>query len=108
MLQSSDVAATLQPVQRRLGVVRAEQWALLGAGAGATAGIALLVAGRLVTLPNTVALALTLLVLGALGGVLFGVVRRPDFLQTARTVDRHFALDDRVTTAVEFQDSNQP
>jgi hypothetical protein len=43
-------------------------------------------------------------VLGTVGGLLYGLARRVRPLDAARLVDRAFGLDDRVTTALEYAD----
>jgi hypothetical protein len=47
-----------------------------------------------------------ILVLGVLAGLISGMWLWPDLVEAARIVDRHFALDDRLTTALQFRSSS--
>jgi hypothetical protein len=52
--------------------------------------------------PHAVAIAIGLVVAGALGGALWGFVKRTSQTDAARLADRAFGLEDRVTTALEW------
>ncbi len=79
---------------------RAEHYALRGLFWGlAVAVVPLLVKGPLAVwaLP----LGIAAVAVGAVGGLLYGLVRRVDPFDAARLADRAFGLADRVTTALE-------
>jgi hypothetical protein len=48
------------------------------------------------------------MVLGLMAGVVYGARRWPDSHDAARAADRHFALQDRLTTALEYHSSTDP
>ena len=80
---------------------RAEHYAIRGLFWGALVAIVpLLVKGPL----SVWALPLggAAVVVGTVGGLLYGLVRRVPSLQAAHLADRAFGLDDRVTTALEY------
>lgn len=116
MLQPSfDALQTLEPVRRRLGTAMIQRWALRGLAVGSAAGITVLLIGHIGYVYGVprygttgVALAVASAVVGMGAGAYLGSCRRPTTLQSARTVDRHFAFDDRLTTALEFHASDHP
>jgi hypothetical protein len=103
------VVDALQPVRRRLGRAQVGKWALRGLGVGTAAALILLATahvGALVWEP--LPLGLGAMVLGTLVGVAVGARRWPDSYAAARAADRHFALQDRLTTALEYHSSTLP
>src|SRR5687768_11436133 len=52
--------------------------------------------------PRALAIAIGLVVAGALAGALWGVLKRTSQTDAARLADRAFGLEDRVTTALEW------
>src|SRR5438270_7211576 len=93
----------LGPVRWRLGLRRLERSALYGLTIGAATGAFLLLLGRAGLLPDTRAAALALVAAGTVAGALTSTRRWPGMVDAARAVDRHFALQDRMTTALELE-----
>jgi hypothetical protein len=54
--------------------------------------------------PRAIAIAIALVVLGALAGAVWGLLKRTSQTDAARLADRAFGLDDRVATALEWVD----
>jgi len=106
--QALDVRDALRPVIRAMGVGRIARSTLLGFAAGAVGGAVLLAAARLHSFDRALLLALLSTALGAVVGVAFGAMRWPRPLEAARAADRHFGLDDRLTTALELRSSDSP
>ncbi|PYM93665.1 MAG: hypothetical protein DME04_10795 [Candidatus Rokuibacteriota bacterium] len=88
-------------IRREIRRRRGEYYGLRGAFWGAVAGFAVLLAKQGVggTAPWV---AGSLVVIGALAGVVYGVARRVGRLDTARVADRAFGLHDRVATTLEW------
>jgi hypothetical protein len=103
-----DVSRTLKPVIRSIGIARVARGLVLGFTLGALVGTGVLVAGHIYAFAAAHPIALTCLILGALAGVVWGIVRWPREAEAARTADLFFALDDRLTTAVELRGSDAP
>ncbi|HEY8686316.1 MAG TPA: hypothetical protein VIO57_11980, partial [Chloroflexota bacterium] len=100
------VVDALQPVRRRLGLAQVRVWAVRGLGIGAAAALILLGTAHAGALPwEPWPLGLAAMVLGTLVGSAFGARRWPDSHTAARAADRHFALQDRLTTALEYSAS---
>jgi hypothetical protein len=100
------VTEALQPVRRRLGMARVRIWALRGLTVGAVVALIVLVLAHVVSLPwEPLPVGIGAMVLGTLAGAAFALRRWPDSHAAARAVDRHFALQDRLTTALEFDAS---
>ena len=91
----------LRRIRREIRRRRGEYYGLRGAFWGAVAGFAVLLAKQGVggTAPW---IAGSLVVIGALAGVVYGVARRVGRLDTARVADRAFGLHDRVATTLEW------
>src|SRR5213594_2529777 len=91
----------LRRIRREIRRRRGEYYGLRGAFWGAVAGFAVLLAKQGVggTAPWV---AGSLVVIGALAGVVYGVARRVGRLDTARVADRAFGLHDRVATTLEW------
>lgn len=103
------VVEALEPVRRRLGRAQIQTWALHGLAVGAAVALILLGAAHAGALPwEPLPLGLAAMVLGMLTGAAFGVRRWPDSHTAARVADRHFALQDRLTTALEYHSSTEP
>lgn len=102
-----DVREALIPVRRAMMLRRVLRWSVaglaLGAGIAAAALLVLRVHGGTV-----MAAPLLLLAVIPVAGALLALVLRPDFEEAARRTDRHFGLQDRLTTALEFRASNEP
>jgi hypothetical protein len=103
-----DVSRTLKPVIRSIGIARVARGLVLGFTLGALVGTGVPVAGHIYAFAAAHPIALTCLILGALAGVVWGIVRWPREAEAARTADLFFALDDRLTTAVELRGSDAP
>lgn len=80
---------------------RAEHWALRGLFWGAVAGV-LVLAAKVVLEAWAVEAAAGLVVLGLVGGALWGLARPVDRLDAARLADRGWELHDRIATALEW------
>lgn len=91
------VRRVVAQVRRR----RAEHYGLRGAFYGGVLAALVLLAKGLVG-PAALPAALALLVLGALAGVVFGLVLAAPRDDAARLADRAFGLEDRVATALEW------
>lgn len=103
-----DLDAILAPARRRLAQARVELWAVRGLAAGAAAGLLVILAAHARPWGGATVAAMLLVGLGGLAGMGWGVRLWPDTAQAARAVDRHFALSDRVTTALETASSDRP
>jgi hypothetical protein len=103
------VVDALEPVRRRLGMAQVRVWALRGLGTGAALALILLGTAHAATLPwEPLPLGLAAMALGTLAGAVFGARKWPDAHTAARAADRHFALHDRLTTALEYRSSTDP
>lgn len=102
------VLDALQPVRRRLGLARVRSWTVRGVGAGAVPALLLVGLSHVTTLPagTVVAVDGAVLLLGALAGAAVGVWQWPDAGAAARAADHHFALQDRLITALEYRASS--
>ncbi len=101
MPEAADLHGLVSAVARQLRRRRAEYYALRGAFFGALAGLfPLLLKGVLGTPAPFLAVALTCL--GAGVGALTGLLLKLPRGEPARLVDRAFALQDRVATALEW------
>lgn len=103
-----DVARTLAPVVRTIGLRYVTRGALFGFAAGVVAGAIVLVAAHVWTFGVAVPAAVVIAALGALAGVAVGVARWPRAMDAARAVDLHFGLEDRLTTALELREDTTP
>jgi len=103
-----DVLAVLAPARRQLGLRRVASWAVRGLLAGGIVALLVLSAAHLHLFPAALAVAAGAVVAGLLVGLAIGIRRWPDRLQTARAVDHHFNLHDRLTTALELRTSALP
>lgn len=103
-----DVRSALAPLRRALGMKRSVLWVIRGLGCGAAAGAMILVVRHFFIFGAGAELAFSALVVGVLAACVAAVVRWPSILEAARTADRVFTLKDRLTTALEFQDSYDP
>ncbi len=103
-----DVLAVLAPARRQLGLRRAASWAVRGLLAGGIVALLVLGAAHLHLFPAALPVAPGAVVAGLLVGLAIGIRRWPDRLQTARAVDQHFNLHDRLTTAFELRTSSLP
>lgn len=103
-----DVLAVLAPARRQLGLRRVASWAVRGLLAGGIVALLVLGAAHLHRFSVALLVAAGAVVLGLLVGLAIGIRRWPDRLQTARTVDHHFNLHDRLTTALELRTSDLP
>jgi len=103
-----DVLAVLAPARRQLGLRRVASWAVRGLLAGGIVALLVLSAAHLHPFPAALAVAAGAVVAGLLVGLAIGIRRWPDRLQTARAVDHHFNLHDRLTTALELRTSALP
>lgn len=99
-----DVVAALSPARRKLGIDRVVVWCVRGLAAGMAGAIAVLALAHLWVIPAWPEV-LALPVLGAAAGATLGIRRWPRSIEAARAVDRHFELQDRVTTALELHAS---
>lgn len=103
-----DIARTLTPVARSIGLGRVARGALLGFAAGAAIGAGILVVAHLRAFGFAVPAAIIAAAFGVLAGAAFGVARWPRALEAARAADLHFGLDDRLTTALELREAETP
>jgi len=103
-----DVLVVLAPARRQLGLRRTASWALRGLLAGGIVALFVLGAAHLHVFSAAMLVAAGALVAGLLVGLAIGIRRWPDRLQTARAVDHHFDLHDRLTTALELRTSDLP
>ncbi len=103
-----DVLAVLAPARRQLGLRRATSWAVRGLLAGGIVALLVLGAAHLYLFSAALLIAAGAAVAGLLVGLAIGIRRWPDRLQTARAVDHHFNLHDRLTTALELRTSALP
>jgi len=103
-----DVLAVLAPARRQLGLRRVASWAVRGLLAGGIVALVVLGAAHLRLFSAALPVAIGALVAGLLVGLAIGIRRWPDRLQTARAVDHHFNLHDRLTTALELRTSDLP
>src|SRR5579872_702595 len=103
-----DVLNIIAPARRHLGVRRTLFWTNRGLLAGACGAVLTLTVAHLHAFPATLGIAAVILVAATVGGLIAGIRRWPDNLQTARAVDRRFNLHDRVTTALELRASQWP
>src|SRR2546422_11762217 len=101
MEQPVGMESLLRRIRREIRRRRAEYYGLRGAFWGAVVGVAILLVKQGVGGLAPWA-AGSLIVLGALAGVVYGAARRIDRLDTARVADRAFGLDDRVATTLEW------
>jgi hypothetical protein len=101
-----DVVAALAPVRRLIGLRRIGQWVARGVGVGAAGGVIVFGVAQLHSFPVALPAALSVLCAGAVAGLIVGLRCWPSSLEAARTVDGHFALRDRLTTALEFKSSD--
>jgi len=103
-----DVLAVLAPARRQLGLRRVTSWAVRGLLAGGIVALLVLGAAHLYLFSAALLIAAGAVVAGLLVGLAIGIRRWPDRLQTARAVDHHFNLHDRLTTALELRTSALP
>jgi len=103
-----DVLAVLAPARRQLGLRRVTSWAVRGLLAGGIVALLVLGAAHLYLFSAALLIAAGAAVAGLLVGLAIGIRRWPDRLQTARAVDHHFNLHDRLTTALELRTSALP
>lgn len=103
-----DVLAVLAPARRQLGLRRVASWAVRGLLAGGIVALLVLGAAHLHRFSAALLIAAGAVVAGLLVGLAIGIRRWPDRLQTARAVDHHFNLHDRLTTALELRTSSLP
>ena len=101
MAQSTSLEDLVRRVAWQVRLRRAEHHLLRGAFWGAVAAAVLLV-GRGAVGTWAVPAAVGVFVLGAAGGFVWGLARRPDPRDAARLADRAFGLQDRVATALEW------
>src|SRR6185295_18053877 len=80
---------------------RAEHHALRGAFWASLPAVAVIALKGPIR-PRAVAIAVALIVAGALGGIVWGLVRHTSRPDAARLADRAFGLEDRVSTALEW------
>lgn len=106
--QRLDIARTLAPVIRAIGLTRVAHGALLGFTLGAMVGTGVLVAAHVRPFDFSLRVALLSVALGVAAGVAWGVARWPRAPEAARTADLYFGLDDRLTTALELRSSSAP
>jgi hypothetical protein len=85
---------------------RAEHYGLRGLFWGAAAGVLPLLL-RSVLGPWGLALAIVVLVVGAVAGVLYGLLKRVEPADAARLADRAFGLAERLSTALEWADREE-
>jgi hypothetical protein len=85
---------------------RAEHYGLRGLFWGAAAGVVPLLF-RTALGPWGLALAVGLLVAGAVAGVFVGLLKRVDAADAARIADRAFGLSDRLSTALEWAERDE-
>ncbi|HLI76986.1 MAG TPA: hypothetical protein VKV02_08575 [Acidobacteriaceae bacterium] len=97
-----DVARALRPVRRSIGLRQVAFWAFRGLAGGAIAGVLLLLSAHVRAWPATPA-ALAVLIAGVVIGSAIGCAQWPDLMGTARAVDRHVDLGERLTTALELR-----
>lgn len=98
----------LRPVRRRRLRQAVVRWALAGAVAAATVGIALAILYRWEPAPYLPALGLALLVIGPLTGALLAARRAPDWHTLAIEIDDRCQLQDRAQVALEFSACSSP
>ncbi len=103
-----DVLAIVAPARRQLGLRRVASWAVRGLLAGGIVALLVLGAAHLYLFSAALLIAAGAVVAGLLVGLAIGIRRWPDRLQTARAVDHHFNLHDRLTTALELRTSALP
>ena len=103
-----DVARTLAPVTRAIGLARLTRAALLGLAAGAAGGAGILVAAHLRTFDLALPAAVIVAAVGLLAGAAIALARWPRPMEAARVADLQFQLDDRLTTALELRGSEAP
>ncbi|HEY7540395.1 MAG TPA: hypothetical protein VIF11_09655 [Methylomirabilota bacterium] len=103
MTESPRIEGLLRRVGREIRRRRAEYYGLRGAFWGAVAGVAVLLAKHALA-GRAPWIAAGLMVLGAVGGIVYGAVRRVRRGDVARVADRAFGLDDRVATTLEWAD----
>jgi len=75
---------------------------------GAVIAAAILLARRLAVFPAALPLSAAAVAAGGLFALVLGIIYWPSILEAARTADRKFSLDDRLTTALEFRESQHP
>lgn len=103
-----DVLAVLAPVRRQLGLRRVASWAVRGLLTGGIVALLVLGAAHLHRFSAALVIAAGALVAGLLVGLAIGIRHWPNRLETARVVDHHFNLHDRLTTALELRTSELP
>src|SRR5579859_7813948 len=103
-----DIARTLNPVARAIGLTRIAHGALIGFEVGATAGAVALLAAHFGSFDVSLPVGLLILALGVLAGAVFGLSRWPRAPEAARAADLYFGLEDRLTTALELRTSDDP
>jgi len=89
-----------------MGLRRIGQWVARGAGLGAAAGGVVLGMAQLHSFRAALPVAASVLCAGGLAGLIAGLRHWPSSLEAARAVDGHFALRDRLTTALELKSSD--
>ncbi|MGH2441909.1 MAG: hypothetical protein ACRDFX_01950 [Chloroflexota bacterium] len=94
----------LPAVRTKLGLRNIARWSVRGLGAGAALSVLLLALHR-AGLPFPTILPLVLPLVGLLLGSIVGARAWPTILEAARTVDFHFGLHDRLTTALQLEGS---
>lgn len=103
-----DIAQTLKPAVRAIGLSRIVRGAVLGFALGAFLGAGVLLAGHVWSLGSTVLTAVLLVAAGVVAGAAWGIMHWPGEQEAARAADLYFGLDDRLTTAVELRGSDTP
>jgi hypothetical protein len=101
MTESPRIEGLLRRVGREIRRRRAEYYGLRGAFWGAVAGVAVLLAKHALA-GRAPWIAASLMVLGAVAGIVYGASRRVRRGDIARVADRAFGLDDRVATTLEW------
>lgn len=110
MLDSTtfDAREALGPVRRRLVLRQVVRWAWAGAGLGAALGAVVLLGSHVRWIDGAPTIAFFLLLLTPICAAALSAARRPRLIEAARRADRHFGLDDRLTTALEFRAEHEP
>jgi len=101
-----DFEVGLASARRALGRARLQHWVEVGGASGAVLAALVLAAAHARPFDLVLPVTAALLLVGILAGLIAGMFLWPASAETARIVDRHFALDDRMTTALQFRSSS--
>lgn len=106
MTQSFDIEQSLTPLRRAMTVRHVVRWTIAGTGIGAF--VAVLALGGLRVRGGGPTIEAWLCLAAPIAAGLLALARRPSLRDAARRADAHFRLHDRLTTALEFQGSDEP